>query len=88
MENKTEYAIGRLNNDTEVFDYIRVSEYNLTIFPADSYERASRYDNFELVRDLVSLQNQIADLLNDSYEYKIVKGDTEIVIVDENGDPV
>ena len=88
MENKTEYAIGRLNNDTEVFDYIRVNEYNLTIFSADSYERASRYENFELVRDLVSLQNQIADLLNDSYEYKIVKGDTEIVIVDENGDPV
>lgn len=85
MVNKTDYAVGRVAEDTQQFDYVRVDERRLTVYNASSFDDASKYDNLEKAKQIVQAQNMMSTIFGGNYVYKVVQRDTQFTVLDENG---
>lgn len=85
MENKTDYAVGRVAEDTQQFDYVRVDERRLTVYNASSFDDASKYEDLEKAKQIVQAQNMMSTIFGGNYVYKVVQRDTQFTVLDENG---
>lgn len=86
MANKTDYAVGRVANDSQQFDYVRVNERNLSVFMAQNFDDAGKYDDLEQAKKVVQAQNLMSQIFGGNYEYKVVQRDTAFTVLNENGE--
>lgn len=86
MVNKTDYAVGRVANDSQQFDYVRVNERNLSVFMAQNFDDAGKYDDLEQAKKVVQAQNLMSQIFGGNYEYKVVQRDTAFTVLNENGE--
>lgn len=86
MVNKTDYAVGRVAEDTQQFDYVRVNERNLSVFMAQNFDDAGKYDDLEQAKKVVQAQNLMSQIFGGNYEYKVVQRDTAFTVLNENGE--
>ena len=85
---ETNYYIARKNTTTNEDSVLRFNSYNGLFSAVNDFEGASKFPTFEEVKQLVQLQNMMANIMNQSYEYYAMKHDTESFRLDENGDIV
>ena len=85
---ETNYYIARKNTTTNEDSVLRFNSYNGLFSAVDDFEGASKFPTFEEVKQLVQLQNMMATIMNQSYEYYAMKHDVESFRLDENGDVV
>lgn len=86
MVNKIDYAVGRVAEDTQQFDYVRVNERNLSVFMAQNFDDAGKYDDLEQAKKVVQAQNLMSQIFGGNYEYKVVQRDTTFTVLNENGE--
>ena len=86
MVNKTDYAVVRVANDSQQFDYVRVNERNLSVFMAQNFDDAGKYDDLEQAKKVVQAQNLMSQIFGGNYEYKVVQRDTAFTVLNENGE--
>lgn len=86
MVNKTDFAVGRVANDTQQFDYVRVNERNLSVFMAQNFDDAGKYEDLEQAKKVVQAQNLMSQIFGGNYEYKVVQRDTAFTVLNENGE--
>lgn len=86
MVNKTDYAVGRVANDSQQFDYVRVNERNLSVYMAQNFDDAGKYEDFEQAKKVVQAQNLMSQIFGGNYEYKVVQRDTAFTVLNENGE--
>lgn len=86
MVNKTDFAVGRVANDSQQFDYVRVNERNLSVFMAQNFDDAGKYDDLEQAKKVVQAQNLMSQIFGGNYEYKVVQRDTAFTVLNENGE--
>lgn len=85
MVNKTDYAVGRVAEDTQQFDYVRVNERNLSVYMAQNFDDAGKYEDLEQAKKVVQAQNMMSSIFGGNYVYKVVQRDTQFTVLDENG---
>lgn len=85
MTQKTDFAVGRVENETQKLDYVKVNERNLSVFNAQNFDDASKYDDLEKVKQIVQAQNMMSGIFGDNFVYKVVQRDTVFTVLDENG---
>ena len=86
MVNKTDYAVGRVANDSQQFDYVRVNERNLSVFIAQNFDDAGKYEDLEQAKKVVQAQNLMSQIFGGNYVYKVVQRDTAFTVLNENGE--
>lgn len=86
MNKKTDYAVGRVENDTQQLDYVRVNERNLSVFIAQNFDDAGKYEDLEQAKKVVQAQNLMSQIFGGNYVYKVVQRDTQFTVLDENGE--
>ena len=86
MVNKTDFAVGRVANDSQQFDYVRVNERNLSVFMAQNFDDAGKYDDLEQAKKVVQAQNLMSQIFGGNYVYKVVQRDTAFTVLNENGE--
>ena len=86
MNQKTDFAVGRIAHDTEQFDYVRVNERNLSVFMAQNFDDAGKYEDLEQAKKVVQAQNMMSTIFGGNYEYKVVQRDTAFTVLNENGE--
>lgn len=86
MVNKTDYAVGRVAEDTKQFDYVRVDDRRLTVYNAYNFDEASKYEDLEKAIQIVQAQNMMSTIFGGNYVYKVVQRDTKFTVLDENGE--
>lgn len=86
MVNKTDYAVGRVAEDTQQFDYVRVDDRRLTVYNAPNFDEASKYEDLEKAKQIVQAQNMMSTIFGGNYVYKVVQRDTKFTVLDENGE--
>ena len=86
MNSKTDYAVGRVENNTQQLDYVRVNERNLSVFIAQNFDDAGKYEDLEQAKKVVQAQNLMSQIFGGNYVYKVVQRDTQFTVLDENGE--
>ena len=86
MVNKTDYAVGRVAEDTQQFDYVRVNERNLSVYMAQSFDDAGKYEDLDQAKKVVQAQNMMSTIFGGNYVYKVVQRDTAFTVLNENGE--
>ena len=85
---ETNYYIARKNTSNNEDSLLRFNSYNGLFSAVNDFDGASKFPTFEEVKQLVQLQNMMATIMNQSYEYYAMKHDVESFRLDENGDAV
>ena len=67
------YILTQTNTEEDTTQTIFYNEYNFTMTPVEELEQATKFTDLEMVKGIVSLQNQMAVIMSKPYEYKIVK---------------
>lgn len=86
MVNKTDYAVGRVASDTQQLDYVRVNDRQLTVYTAQRFDEAGKYEDLEKAKKVVQAQNLMSQIFGGNYEYKVVQRDTAFTVLNENGE--
>ena len=85
---ETNYYIARKNTTTNEDSVLRFNSYNGLFSAVNDFEGASKFPTFEEVKQLVQLQNMMANIMNQSYEYYAMKQDIESFRLDDEGNIV
>ena len=85
---ETNYYIARKNTTTNEDSVLRFNSYNGLFSAVNDFEGASKFPTFEEVKQLVQLQNMMANIMNKSYEYYAMKHDIESFRLDDEGNIV
>ena len=80
---KTTYIISRIKNGVE--EVAQYNDYNSTIYWYASRDSASEFDTLEFANGMVQVQQMMATLTKQDYEFKIYQLDAETFEIDENG---
>ena len=80
---KTTYIISRIKNGVE--EVAQYNDYNSTIYWYASRDSASEFDTLEFANGMVQVQQMMAALTKQDYEFKIYQLDAETFEIDENG---
>lgn len=86
MNERTDFAVGRIAHDTEQFDYVRVNDRNLSVYIAQNFDDAGKYEDLEQAKKVVQAQNMMSQIFGGNYEYKVVQRDTAFTVLNENGE--
>lgn len=86
MNERTDFAVGRVAKDTEQFDYVRVNERNLSVYMAQNFDDAGKYEDLDQAKKVVQAQNLMSKIFGGNYEYKVVQRDTAFTVLNENGE--
>ena len=85
---ETNYYIARKNTTTNEDSVLRFNSYNGMFSAVNDFDGASKFPEFEEVKQLVQLQNMMAKIMNQPHEYYGVQHDVESFRLDENGEIV
>ena len=83
---KTTFIISRIKNGTE--EVAQYNDYNNTIYWYSNRDSASEFDTLEFANGMVQVQQMMATLTKQDYEFKIYQLDAETFEIDENGERV
>ena len=83
---KTTYIISRIKNGTE--EVAQYNDYNNTIYWYSNRDSASEFDTLDFANGMVQVQQMMATLTKQDYEFKIYQLDAETFEIDENGERV
>ena len=83
---RTAYIISRIKNGTE--EVAQYNDYNNTIYWYSNRDSASEFDTLDFAKGMVQVQQMMATLTKQDYEFKIYQLDAETFEIDENGERV
>ena len=83
---RTAYIISRTKNGVE--EVAQYNDYNGSIYWYSSPDSATEFDTLELAKGMLQVQQMMATLTKQDYEFKIYQSDTETFEIDENGERV
>lgn len=72
MGDKTSYIVTRKVND-EIEQVASIDDYNGNIYWTETIESASKFDDIDKARKLMSLQEEMAKILDKEYVYEILE---------------
>lgn len=83
---KTTFIISRIKNGIE--EVAQYNDYNNTIYWYSNPDSSSEFDTLELAKGMVQVQQMMATLTKQDYEFKIYQLDSETYEINEDGERV
>ena len=83
---KTTYIISRIKNGQE--EVAQYNDYNNTIYWYTSQDSASEFDTLEFTKGMLQIQQMMATLTKQDYDFKIYQLDSETFEINEDGERV
>ena len=83
---KTTYIISRIKNGQE--EVAQYNDYNNTIYWYTSQDSASEFDTLEFTKGMLQIQQMMATLTKQDYDFKIYQLDAETFEINEDGERV
>ena len=83
---KTTYIISRTKNGQE--EVAQYNDYNGTIYWYTSQDSASEFDTLEFTKGMLQIQQMMATLTKQDYDFKIYQLDSETFEINEEGERV
>lgn len=83
---KTTYIISRTRNGLE--EVAQYNNYNNTIYWYSSQDSASEFDTLDFAKGMVQVQQMMATLTKQDYDFKIYQLDAETFEINEDGERV
>ena len=83
---KTTYIISRIKNGEE--ETAQYNDYNGTIYWYPSRDSATNFEDFELAKGMLQIQDMMAKLTKQDATFKLYQSDIETFEIDENGERV
>ena len=80
---KTTFIISRIKNGQE--EVAQYNDYNNTIYWYASRDSASEFDTLDFANGMVQVQQMMATLTKQNYEFKIYQSDEETFEINEEG---
>ena len=84
--NTTTYIISRIKNGTE--EVAQYNDYNNTIYWYSNRDSASEFDTLDFANGMVQVQQMMATLTKQDYEFKIYQLDAETFEINTDGERV
>ena len=82
----TTYIISRIKNGQE--EVAQYNDYNNTIYWYSSPDSASEFDTLDFAKGMVQVQQMMATLTKQDYDFKIYQLDAETFEINEDGERV
>ena len=83
---KTTYIISRIKNGTE--EVAQYNDYNGTIYWYSNPDSATEFEDLELAKGMLQVQDMMAKLTKQDASFKLYQLDAETFEIDENGERV
>ena len=83
---KTTFIISRIKNGTE--EVAQYNDYNNTIYWYSNRDSASEFDTLDFAKGMVQVQQMMATLTKQDYEFKIYQLDAETFEINADGERV
>ena len=83
---KTTYIISRIKNGTE--EVAQYNDYNGTIYWYSNRDSATDFEDLELAKGMLQIQDMMAKLTKQDATFKLYQSDMETFEIDENGERV
>ena len=83
---KTTFIISRIKNGIE--EVAQYNDYNGSIYWYSARESATNFDDLELAKGMLQVQEMMAKLTKQDVTFKIYQSDEETFQIDENGERV
>ena len=83
---KTSFIISRIKNGTE--EVAQYNDYNGTIYWYSNRDSATDFEDLELAKGMLQVQQMMATLTKQDVSFKLYQLDTETFEIDENGERV
>ena len=80
---KTTYIISRTKNGIE--EVAQYNDYNGTIYWYESQNSASEFDTLEFAKGMLQIQQMMATLTKQDYDFKLYQLDSETYEINEEG---
>ena len=84
--NTTTYIISRIKNGIE--EVAQYNDYNGTIYWYSSRDSATDFEDLELAKGMLQIQDMMAKLTKQDVSFKLYQLDAETFEIDENGERV
>ncbi|MFW3363912.1 hypothetical protein ACN2AU_04860 [Aerococcus viridans] len=83
---RTAYIISRIKNGTE--EVAQYNDYNGTIYWYSNRDSATDFEDLELAKGMLQVQDMMAKLTKQDVTFKLYQLDAETFEIDENGERV
>ena len=83
---KTTFIISRIKNGTE--EVAQYNDYNGTIYWYSDRNSATDFEDLELAKGMLQIQDMMAKLTKQDATFKLYQSDMETFEIDENGERV
>ena len=83
---KTTFIISRIKNGVE--EVAQYNNYNNTIYWYSSQDSASEFDTLDFAKGMVQVQQMMATLTKQDYDFKIYQLDSETFEINTDGERV
>ena len=83
---KTTFIISRIKNGTE--EVAQYNDYNGTIYWYSNPDSATDFEDLELAKGMLQVQEMMAKLTKQDVSFKLYQLDAETFEIDENGERV
>ena len=83
---RTSYIISRIKNGIE--EVAQYNDYNGSIYWYSNRDSATNFDDLELAKGMLQVQEMMAKLTKQDVTFKIYQSDEETFQIDENGERV
>lgn len=83
---KTTFIISRIKNGTE--EVAQYNDYNGTIYWYSNRDSATDFEDLELAKGMLQIQDMMAKLTKQDVSFKLYQLDAETFEIDENGERV
>ena len=80
---KTTYIISRTKNGQE--EVAQYNDYNNTIYWYENQDSASEFDTLEFAKGMLQIQQMMATLTKQDYDFKLYQLDSETFEINEEG---
>lgn len=80
---RTAYIISRTKNGVE--EVAQYNDYNGTIYWYESQNSASEFDTLEFAKGMLQIQQMMATLTKQDYDFKLYQLDSETFEINEEG---
>ena len=84
--NKTTFIISRIKNGVE--EVAQYNDYNGTIYWYSNPDSATEFEDLELAKGMLQVQDMMAKLTKQDVSFKLYQLDAETFEIDENGERV
>ena len=83
---KTAFIISRIKNNIE--EVAQYNDYNGTIYWYENSDSATKFEDLELAKGMLQVQDMMAKLTKQDVTFKLYQSNSETFEIDENGERV